>query len=73
MSLFRKNEEYPELPAGNYDLVLRCSICNGEQVLCMKDKATGALRDLYMRTDQKDLDGFCKANNVKPATIKRVY
>lgn len=73
MSLFRENAEYPELPAGDFELVLRCSICNGEQVLCMKDKATGELRDFYLVKDQEDLDGFCSANKILPGAIKRVY
>ena len=73
MSLFKKKPEYPKLPAGNYEIVLRCSICNGEQIICMQDKTSGELRELYLVTDKEDLEGFCKANSITSDSIKRVY
>ncbi|MBR2547059.1 MAG: aspartate dehydrogenase [Eubacterium sp.] len=73
MSIFGKKKQYPGLPEGDYDLVLRCSICNGEQVVCTKDKATGELQELYMVTDQDDLERFCEANGIQAEMIKKVY
>lgn len=73
MSLFKKKPEYPTIPEGDYDVVLRCSICNGEEVICLKDKSTCELRDLMLISDPKDLQGFCEVNNISMNDIKKVY
>ncbi len=38
--------------------VLKCSICNGEQVAGFKDKATGHFTEVAYIKDDKDLDAF---------------
>jgi len=73
MSIFTRKHNYPNPPEGDYDLVLRCSICNGEQVICMKDKTSGELQELYLVTDENDLEHFCEANHIDPGSIKKVY
>lgn len=65
MTIFSNKPKYPELPDGNYDVVLRCSICNGEQVLCLKDRDTGELRELMLVKNPDDVEGFCKAESMK--------
>ena len=73
MSIFSKKTEYPKLPDGDYDIVLRCSICNGEQVLCLKDRGTGELRELMLVNDPDDVEGFCKENKISADEIRKVY
>ena len=73
MSLFNKKSKFPKLTEGDYDIVLRCSICNGEQVLCLKDRATGDIRELMLVNDPNDLDGFCKENGISVDDIRKVY
>lgn len=38
--------------------VLKCSICNGEQVAGFKDKQTGHFTEVMLIRDGKDLDIF---------------
>ena len=39
MGLFRKRApELPRFPAEEFEPVLRCSICTGEQTACMREK-----------------------------------
>lgn len=40
--------------------VIRCSICNGEQVGGLKDKDTGAFRELMVIRSAQDLAAFEK-------------
>lgn len=61
------------MPAGDYVPVLRCSICTGEQVLCAKDNQTGELHELMLIRDPADIDGFCEANGIDPASVEKVY
>lgn len=43
-----------------YRPVLKCSICNGEQVAGFKDIHTGKFEEIMLIRDQKDLDAFLK-------------
>ena len=48
MGLFSRKREAPalsEFPPEDYEPVLRCSICTGEQVACMRERSSGRLRD----------------------------
>ena len=73
MSIFGKRRpEYPKAPDGA-DIVLRCSICNGEQVICARDKASGKLQELMLVRSSDDLEGFCSANRIDPMTIEKIY
>ena len=76
MGLFRRKPKTPDLPAfstEDYEPVLRCSICTGEQTACMREKATGKLRELELIRDERDLDKFCRDYGVKKEDIKRIY
>ena len=73
MSLFHTNPEYPRLHEGDFDVVLRCSICNGEKVLCLKDRQTGDLKELMLIKNPSDLEGFCDANGISPERIRKIY
>lgn len=43
---------------GNYKPVLKCSICNGEQVAGFKDIHTGKFEEVMLIRSQKDLEDF---------------
>ena len=61
------------MPAGDFEPVLRCSICTGEQVLCARDRKTGDLMELMLIRTPADLEGFCAQNGVDPASVEKVY
>ncbi len=48
--------------------VLKCSICNGEQVAGFKDIHTGKFEEVMLIRDQKDLDLFMKQHGIKEIT-----
>ena len=74
MSWFHKREpEKPRFPAEEFEPVLRCSICTGEQTACMREKATGKLRELELIRDEKDLEKFCRDYGVKKEEIRKIY
>ena len=74
MNIFgKRSSEYPKVPEGDVDIVLRCSICNGEQVICVRDKDGGKLRELMLVRSADDLTGFCSANRIDPMTIEKIY
>lgn len=74
MGLFsKKKSEYPKMPQGDYDPVLRCSICTGEQVLCAREHSTGHLLELMLIKSPAQLEGFCDANGISEEDIEKVY
>lgn len=48
--------------------VLKCSICNGEQVAGFKDVHTGKFEEIMLIRDQKDLDLFMKQYGIQEIT-----
>ena len=61
MGLFGKKKE--SIPVIEYDPekqrpVLKCSICNGEQVVGFKDKQTGHFTEVMLIRNGQDLDAF---------------
>lgn len=48
--------------------VLKCSICNGEQVAGFKDIHTGKFEEIMLIRDQKDLDLFMKQYGIQEIT-----
>lgn len=73
MSIFKKKRKYPKFPEGNYEPVIRCSICTGEQVLCARDEKTQELTPIQLIGSPDDLYGFCEENGIDPDTVKKVY
>ena len=73
MSIFRKKRKYPEFPEGNYEPVIRCSICTGEQVICARDIETEELIPIQLISSPDDLIGFCSENGPDPDKLKKVY
>ena len=48
--------------------VLKCSICNGEQVAGFKDLATGKFEEIMLIKSEKDLDEFKALYDVEEIT-----
>ena len=73
MGLFRKRApEPPRFPPEDFEPVLRCSICTGEQVACMRERETGRLRELMLIRTEADLDAFRRTYGVS-GEIRRIY
>ncbi len=75
MKLFgkKKDNRIPTVQSDKYELVLRCSICSGEQILCTKDRETGDLHELMLIKSFDELKEVCDANHIDPATVKKVF
>ncbi len=74
MSLFHKRApEPPRFPPEEFEPVLRCSICTGEQTACMRERSTGKLRELELIRSEADLEDFCRTYGVRREDIRKVY
>ena len=74
MSLFHRRDPAPSpYPPEEYEPVLRCSVCTGEQTACMREKATGKLREVQLIRSPRDLEDFCRTYGVKREDIRKVY
>lgn len=67
---FFKREEIPEF---KYDpkihsAVIKCSICNGEQVAGFKDKATGTFHEIMFISNPSQLDEFIEKYKIEVIT-----
>lgn len=57
----------------NEEAVIRCSICTGEQVACMREKSSGRLREVMLIRSEEDLESFCRGYHIKKEQIRKVY
>lgn len=75
MGLFHKAKapDPPLFSLEEYEPVIRCSICTGEQVLCMRSRETGKLREVQLLRSEADLDDFCRRYSLTPEQIRKVY
>ena len=53
--------------------VLRCSICNGEQVAGFKDRGTGAFTEVMLVRTPADLETFRTRYGIGDGEIRKVY
>ena len=63
MGFFRRKPKTPDLPAfstEDYEPVLRCSICTGEQTACLRDRKTGELHEVMPIRSEEELEAFCQ-------------
>ena len=51
--------------------ILKCSICNGEQVAGFKDKTTGKFTEVCLIRDEKELDKFMELYDL--SSISKEY
>lgn len=70
MSIFSKKKNLPEF---EYDPdihrpVIKCSICNGEQVAGFKDKQSGHFTEVMLVKNSKDLEIFKEKYNITDVT-----
>lgn len=61
------------MPEGDYEPVLRCSICTGEQVLCARERKTGNMTELMVIRTPADIEGFCTENSISPSALQKIY
>lgn len=74
MGLFSKKRPEPlRFPPEEYEPLLRQSICTGERTACVRERATGRLREVQLIRDEKDLEAFCAACGADPTEIKTIY
>ena len=76
MGLFRKHPPEPETTAFDpavYEPVIRASICTGEKVACMRERATGKLQELMLIRTDEDLAAFCRRYHVEAKDMRTVY
>jgi len=71
MGLFSKKRESAPMVEFNPDTqraVVKCSICNGEQVAGFKDKQTGRFTDVMLIQNGQDLERFMKMYGLSTVT-----
>ena len=74
MGIFsRKKTAYPVFPKGDYEPVLRCSICTGEQVLCARERGTGKLIEIMLIRNPAQLEAVCEENGFSADGITKIY
>ena len=76
MGLFKKAMEPAPLPyfsPEEYEPVVRCSICTGEQVACMRDRSTGKVHELMFLRTEADMEEFCRNYKVKAEDVRKIY
>ena len=76
MGLFQRRKTVTAVPhysPEEYEPVLRCSICTGEQVACMRNRSTGQLRELMLIRSESDMDEFCRTYSVSRESIRKIY
>lgn len=64
MRLFKKKMESKNYDKENKIPVLKCSICNGEQVAGFKDIRTGRFEEIMFIKSEKDVEFFKKQYNI---------
>lgn len=71
--MFKKKKKAPtiEYNPDTQKAILKCSICNGEQVAGFKDIKTGKFTEVMLIEDDKDLDIFMQM--YKLSAISKEY
>ncbi|MBO5555702.1 MAG: aspartate dehydrogenase [Oscillospiraceae bacterium] len=74
MGLFKKEKTTALcFPPEQYEPVIRCSICTGEQVACMRERATGRLREILWIRGEEDLEEFRRLCRLPEGEIRKIY
>ena len=69
----KKSPDIPVLKPEAGEPVLRCSICTGEQTLCIREAGTGRLKEIMLIRSPGELEEVCRANGIDPETVPKVY
>ena len=74
MGLFgRKKYKIPEFRPEDHEPVLKCSICTGEQIFCIRDRKTGDIKELMFVTSPVRLQEICSDNGIDPESVRKIY
>lgn len=76
MPLFVRKKRPPAdtpFPPEKYEPVIRCGICTGEQVACMRERESGKLTEIMLLAAPADLDDFCRRYGLEASEIRRIY
>ena len=71
MGLFHKKPEKKSYDKQNLKPVLKCSICNGEQVAGFKDLKTGKFEEIMLIRSDDDLQSFKEEYGIE--TLSKEY
>ncbi len=67
----KKKQTVIEYDKEHLQPVLRCSICNGEQVAGFKNLQTGKFEEIMLIRNEKDMERFMKLYGIE--TIRKEY
>ena len=70
-AMFKKKVNKISYDKENLKPVLKCSICNGEQVAGFKNIHTGKFEDVMLIKDSRDLNEFMEMYDI--STIEKEY
>lgn len=72
MRFFKKKSEQKTYDKENQKPVLKCSICNGEQVAGFQDIRTGRITEIMFIRDKKDMELFRSQYGIEEE-ITKIY
>ncbi len=67
----KKNPDLISYDKAEWQTVLKCSICNGEQVGGLRNRKTGEFREIMLVRNQDDLEQFCEVTDERK--IEKIY
>ena len=75
MGLFKKRKQVsaPAFPPAEYEPVIRCSICTGEQVAGFRARATGQFHEVALLRTGADLEDFCRSYGLSVEDVRKIY
>ena len=63
---------YP-YPEEQFEPVLRCSICTGEQTACVRNRETGKITELMLIRDEQDTKLFHRQYGFEGTDFEKIY
>ncbi|MBR1703249.1 MAG: aspartate dehydrogenase [Lachnospiraceae bacterium] len=69
----KKGQSKKDFDRENKRPVLKCSICNGEQVAGFKDIHTGKFEEVMLIRNERDLEAFRELYGIEGAEIAKEY
>ena len=69
----RKRIQQIDYDRENWKPVLKCSICNGEQVAGFRDPVSGRFEELMLLRDDRDFQEFLLRYQVEESEIRREW
>ena len=69
----KKGQVKKDFDRENKRPVLKCSICNGEQVAGFKDVHTGKFEEVMLIRTERDLEAFKEMYGIQSAELTKEY